>query len=85
VADFAHLAFYDEALQRIEMHLRATRDLTLRWPGGERRLAAGECIHTENSCKYTLESFDALLREAGFTTPRCWTDARGWFAVFAAR
>lgn len=85
VADFAHLAFYNEALQRIEMHLRATRDLTLRWPGGERHLAAGDTLHTENSYKYTVESFDALLREAGFLAPRCWTDERAWFGVFAAR
>jgi dimethylhistidine N-methyltransferase len=85
VADFAHVAFYDEARQRIEMHLRATRQLALRWPGGERRFAAGETIHTENSYKYTTASIDALLREAGFRDLRCWTDPRAWFGVFSAR
>ena len=56
----------------------------MRWPGGERRFAEGERIHTENSYKYTVEGFDALLRRAGYTSTRCWTDDKGWFAVFAA-
>lgn len=79
-----HVAFFDEARSRIEMHLEAREAVTVRWPGGERRFAAGEHIHTENSCKYTVESFDALLRRAGYLHTRCWTDEQGWFAVFAA-
>jgi L-histidine Nalpha-methyltransferase len=82
--DWKHVAFFDEAASRIEMHLEARRALTVRWPGGERRFAEGERIHTENSCKYTVEGFDALLRRAGYTHTRCWTDERSWFAVFAA-
>jgi L-histidine Nalpha-methyltransferase len=88
-SDFAlrqwrHVAFFDEARSRIEMHLEARQGLSVSWPGGERRFAAGERIHTENSCKYTVEGFDALLRRAGYAHTRCWTDDRGWFAVFAA-
>lgn len=85
VEDFDHVALYDDALQRIEMHLQARRALSLRWPGGQRALAAGERIHTENSYKYSPASFSALLEEAGFGAVRCWTDDRGWFAVFAAQ
>jgi L-histidine N-alpha-methyltransferase len=48
-------------------------------------MQAGQRVHTENSCKYTVEGFDALLRRAGYSSTRCWTDARGWFAVFVAR
>jgi L-histidine Nalpha-methyltransferase len=84
VDDFAHVARFDSGLGRIEMHLQARRDLVLRWPGGERALAEGERIHTENSYKYTVEGFDRLLREAGFSHTQCWTDARRWFAVFYA-
>lgn len=82
--DWRHVAFFDEPNARIEMHLEARRDLTLRWPGGERAFAAGARIHTENSYKYRIEGFDGLLRTAGFTRTRAWTDARGWFAVFVA-
>lgn len=84
VEDFAHVAFFNEAESRIEMHLQARRELVLRWPGGERRLAAGERIHTENSYKYSVAGFDALLHDAGFARTRCWTDERSWFAVFLA-
>ena len=83
--DFTHVALFNEVQSRIEMHLQASRALTLRWPGGARTLAAGERIHTENSYKYRVEDFDALLREAGFVQTRCWTDERRWFAVFTAR
>jgi len=39
IEDFAHVALFNEADSRIEMHLQARRAVTLRWPGGERRLA----------------------------------------------
>ncbi|MFM7533752.1 MAG: L-histidine N(alpha)-methyltransferase, partial [Rubrivivax sp.] len=72
------------AESRIEMHLEARRSLTVRWPGAERRFAAGERIHTENSYKWTPQAFEALLRGAGFTQTEAWTDARGWFGVWLA-
>lgn len=79
-----HVAFFDAAASRIEMHLEARAAQWVRWPGGERRFGAGERIHTENSYKYSVEGFDALLHRAGFANTHCWTDERGWFAVFAA-
>ena len=83
-ADWRHVGLYNEAESRVEMHLEARRDLQVRWPGTERDFQAGERIHTENSCKYTIEGFAALLEAAGFATPRHWTDERGWFGVFWA-
>lgn len=79
-----HVAFFDEAASRIEMHLEAREALTVRWPGGERRFAAGERIHTEDSWKWRTADFAALLRDAGFARVRHWTDADGWFGVFLA-
>ena len=84
IEDFEHVALFNEAESRIEMHLQARRALTLRWPGGERALCAGERIHTENSYKYSVQGFERLLREAGFAHTTHWTDERGWFAVFLA-
>lgn len=80
-----HVALYDRAASRIEMHLEARVALSVHWPGGARRFAAGERLHTENSCKYQPQFFEALLHDAGFRATRCWCDARGWFAVFAAQ
>lgn len=84
VHDWAHRALFDTARSRIEMHLVARRDLTLRWPGVQRRFAAGEYIHTENAYKYAPQDFELLLREAGFAQVRRWEDERGWFALFWA-
>jgi uncharacterized SAM-dependent methyltransferase len=83
IADWRHVAFFNAAASRIEMHLEAVRDAMVRWPVGERRFAAGERIHTENSCKWRVDDFAALLRDAGFSHPRVWRDAQDWFAVFA--
>ncbi len=79
--DFEHLAFYNEAEARIEMHLRARRDTAIVL--GERRFnfAAGETLHTENSHKYTLERFNALIAPTPWRVEAAWTDARGWYAA----
>jgi L-histidine Nalpha-methyltransferase len=84
IEDFQHVALFNEAESRIEMHLQARRALALRWEGGQRALAAGERIHTENSYKYSVEGFDRLLRDAGFDRTAHWIDERRWFAVFLA-
>ncbi len=81
LADWRHVALFNTTLSRIEMHLEAVRGLTVRWPGGERVFAAGERIHTENSYKWTVTGFEALLRNAGFNAPQVWTDPGKRFAV----
>jgi len=85
VRDWRHVAFFDTALSRIEMHLEAQRDLIVRLRDSDPlRFAAGTRIHTENSWKYTPAGFAELLRHAGFDEVRYWTDPRNWFAVFLA-
>jgi dimethylhistidine N-methyltransferase len=84
-AQWRHVALFNAADSRIEMHLEARNAQTVRWPGGERSFAAGERIHTENSYKYGVEAFATLLRDAGFAPERHWTDRNGWFAVFWAK
>lgn len=85
VTMWRHIAFFNAAESRIEMHLEAREAQTVHWNGGERAFARGERIHTENSYKYTRESFTALLAEAGFRVDGVWTDAAQWFAVMHAR
>lgn len=92
LADWRHVAFFNAAASRIEMHLEATQAVTVRWPDtasatsfSERRFAAGERIHTENSYKWLQADFDALLHTAGFRDTQVWTDPDGWFAVFRAQ
>jgi dimethylhistidine N-methyltransferase len=91
VRDWRHVAFFNSAASRIEMHLEARRDLQVRIPGatgsGHRplRFAAGDRIHTENSWKYRPQDFAQLLQQAGFAHTTTWTDRAGWFAVMLAR
>ncbi|MEO6985828.1 MAG: L-histidine N(alpha)-methyltransferase [Paralcaligenes sp.] len=80
-----HRSFFNAAESRIEMHLEAATETLVRWPHGERRFAVGERIHTEHSYKYPLNEFTHLLRRAGFTRTRAWTDPRNWFAVVHAQ
>jgi uncharacterized SAM-dependent methyltransferase len=83
--DWVHRARFNEEHSRIEMHLEARRKVTVAWPQGERRFAEGERIHTENSYKYTEDTFVQLLERAGFGECRIWTDDRKWFMVCHAR
>jgi L-histidine N-alpha-methyltransferase len=84
VRQWRHVAFYDADQARIEMHLEARCDLLVKWPGGRLSRRAGERVHTENAYKYSVEGFATLLRRAGYSDSRCWTDPQGWFAVFVA-
>jgi L-histidine Nalpha-methyltransferase len=79
-----HVGLFNTDESRIEMHLEACQDLVVTWPGGQRAFLCGERLHTENSYKYTVAGFTALLEQAGFGAPLHWTDAQGWFAVFWA-
>lgn len=84
VRDWRHVALFNPEHSRIEMHLEARRAVTVHWDGGERRFAQGERLHTENSYKYSVDRFDALLRAAGFASTQHWTDPKRWFALFWA-
>jgi dimethylhistidine N-methyltransferase len=81
---FAHVGFYNEAEGRIEMHLESLREQAVLLDGHERRFAKGERIHTENSYKYAPGEFEAVLRDAGFTSIRRWDAAGVAYSVFHA-
>jgi dimethylhistidine N-methyltransferase len=83
--EWRHRGFFNSELSRIEMHLEAASDQQVRWSGGERRFMRGERIHTENSYKYTADTFVALLQRAGFANVAVWTDPQEWFLVCHAR
>jgi len=85
VRDWRHLSRFNAAQSRVEMHLQARHAVTVQWPGGQRQFAAGETIHTENACKWTISDFADLLRSAGFVQSQAWTDPAERFAVFWAQ
>jgi dimethylhistidine N-methyltransferase len=83
LTSFSHEAFYNSERNRIEMHLASKKRQKVRVAGRTIDFRAGETIHTENSYKYTLESFGALARGAGWTPAAAWTDTNGYFSVQA--
>src|SRR6266567_4106226 len=83
VSAFEHHAFYNRELRRIEMHLASLRRQKVRILGKCFEFRAGETIHTENSYKYTIESFAALARGAGWSIGAVWTDPERYFSVQA--
>ncbi|QKH33930.1 L-histidine N(alpha)-methyltransferase [Achromobacter pestifer] len=85
VDDWRHVALFNSASSRIEMHLEAQRAVRVAWPGGARAFSAGERIHTENSYKFTPPAFADLLQSAGYRDVAHWSDSRGWFSIFSAR
>jgi dimethylhistidine N-methyltransferase len=82
---FRHLAFFDRATSRVEMHLISTREQVVHL--GERafRFAAGERLHTESSYKYDLERLRALATDAGFSPLAAWTDPERMFSLHYLR
>ena len=84
VAQWQHVALYNETASRIEMHLQAREDTLVTWPGGQRVFRADERIHTENSYKWSPARFTQLLQDAGFKQVRRWSDPQDAFGVFLA-
>jgi L-histidine N-alpha-methyltransferase len=82
-SDFDHVAFYNEAESRIEMHLRANRSVRawLQGIGMEIAVEEGETIHTENSRKFTCEGISDMARDAGLSIRKWYTDPEGWFSL----
>src|SRR5690606_14062354 len=83
--DWRHIALFNQAEHRVEMHLEARRALTVHWPAHSRRFRQSERIHTESSYKYTKKSLNDLLEHAGYKLCNTWTDANDWFAIVHAR
>lgn len=78
---FSHEARWNETRSRIEMHLVARRPTTLAIDGHEFAFETGESIHTENSHKYSVESFQALAARAGLRSDQVWFDPEGVFSM----
>ncbi|WP_431311026.1 L-histidine N(alpha)-methyltransferase [Methylobacterium nigriterrae] len=85
LASFRHRALFNGHASRIEMHLVSTRAQTVGVAGRCFAFTEGETIHTENSYKYTVESFRALAAAAGWVPGAVWTDPERLFAVHALR
>ncbi|HSS15049.1 MAG TPA: L-histidine N(alpha)-methyltransferase [Rhizomicrobium sp.] len=78
---FAHYAPYNAAAHRVEMYLVSLKRQSVAIGGERFDFAAGEPVHTEDSHKYTIESFREMAARAGFTPRAVWTDEERLFSV----
>jgi dimethylhistidine N-methyltransferase len=78
---FAHYAPYNAAANRIEMYLVSRRRQSVTIAGERIDFAPGEPVHTEDSHKYTIESFREMAARTGFRPRAVWTDPERLFSL----
>jgi L-histidine Nalpha-methyltransferase len=87
LAQFKHVAFYNQSLQQIEMHLESLVDQVAYLEALDLRVTfeAGETILTEISRKFNVESIQEDLAAKGLVPIQTWTDPNGWFGLLLCR
>jgi L-histidine N-alpha-methyltransferase len=80
---FEHVAYYNQPKARIEMHLRALKDLDVicMYLPDHIRIKKGETIHTENSHKYTYWHIYNFASITGLKINAVYTDNNQWFSL----
>jgi L-histidine N-alpha-methyltransferase len=77
------LAFFNERLERMEMHLRARRKIQVEIKSLELSLPIeqGQTIQTEICRKFSRPSAEKMINEAGLQV-KCWySDPKEWFSI----
>ncbi len=76
-----HFAYYNNQENRIEMHLKSLYQQVVNIRDCEYYFEENECIHTENSYKYSIEEFQSLALRSGFRSDNVWVDENNLFSV----
>jgi len=80
---FDHLAVWNAQQACMEMHLVSRQEQVVSVAGHSFRFAAGERLHTENSHKFTVQSFTDLAARAGWTVSEHWVSDAPEVALFS--
>jgi len=85
-ADFGHVVRWNARASRIEMHLRAHRNIewNIAGLGIVVPIEAGSTIRTEISCKFTPDSVRAMYEDAALTLAAWHQDPLGRYALSVA-
>ena len=81
---WGHQAIYNDKQSRIEMHLVSLKDQIIESSHGEISFKKDQTIHTENSYKFTIESFSEILNKAGFNNLNSFVHSTNRYAMFTA-
>ena len=74
---------FNRERSRVEMHLASCAAQKVRLCDRTISFDRGETIHTENSYKYSVDSFQALAADAGWSPVALWTDPDRYFSLHA--
>ena len=78
---FDHYSFYSEEKARIEMHLVSNIHQSVEVNDQSIVFEKDESIHTENSYKYSITSFQNLCLKNGFKPIDVYVDHSEWFSI----
>jgi dimethylhistidine N-methyltransferase len=79
---FDHLALWNAAHSRIEMHLVSRKDQIVNAAGCTFAFRRGERLHTENSHKFSVAMFSGLAAEADWAANKIWISDAPHVAMF---
>ena len=85
VEAFDHLALWNDVDERMEMHLVSHSEQVVKVAGHTFHFREGERLHTENSHKFTVESFTALAATAGWSVSEYWVSEAPQVALFSLK
>lgn len=87
VNDFEHIAFYNEKEQRIEMHLKALKNINIKtkFSNTEIIIDKDELINTEYSYKFTINDINRFSNSAELKIENIFHDKKKWFSLVEFR
>ena len=81
LSQFKHEAIFNHQEERIEMHLISQQEQSVEINSEKFDFSKHETIHTENSHKYSVDSFLALAADANLKSKKIWTDEQQLFSI----
>ncbi len=81
IGAFSHRAIFNQEKNRIEMHLVSNKDQKVTIADNAFEFLVNESIHTENSYKYSVDTFSQVALAAGFKLKSTWIDEKELFSI----
>ena len=87
ISDFDHLSFFNTEKSRIEMHLKAKKNVDVKIDSSNEIISIdkNETIHTENSYKFHHEDINTFAIWANLKIANIFNDNNKWFSLIFFR
>ncbi len=83
IDNFSHQTFYNKDKKRIEMHILSNKkqQVFISSLNKQFHFDKDESIHTENSYKYGIDDIEGIIRRAGFSIEKGFSDENNWYKL----